>query len=162
MNEQQRGVFRELLVRTRVAALGTLHGGAPFVSMVPFAITASGEALTVHVSRLATHTHDMLRDGRVSVMVMGRERDDTPAQAVPRVTLQGEAVQTLNGTEEWEACRAAYLGRFPEAAPLLEFGDFSFFAIHPKGARLVAGFAQAVSIRHEELMPELQSLSGQS
>lgn len=158
MNEQQAGVFQALIRRNRVAALGTLHGGAPFVSMVPFAVTADGGAFAIHVSRLSTHTHDMLRDPRVSLLVMDREAEEQSAQAVPRVTIQGEAVQAFNGSEEAEACRDAYIGRFPEAAPLLEFGDFSFFAITPKSARLVAGFAQATSLQAEQVAEALRSL----
>jgi len=47
------------LVRSRtVAALGTLHAGAPFVSMVPFAVLPEGDAFvakplgTVYQERL--------------------------------------------------------------------------------------------------------------
>ncbi len=157
MNEQQASVLQALIRTNRVAALGTLRGGAPFVSMVPFAVTADGAAFAIHVSRLSTHTHDMLRDPRVSLLVMDREAEGMPAQAVPRVTITGEAAQAMNGTEECEACRAAYIARFPDAAPLLEFGDFSFFAITPKSARLVAGFAQATSLQAEALVDALRS-----
>lgn len=52
-----------------IAALGTLHRGQPFVSMVPFALLSNGEALVIPVSRLAAHTQDMLRELRISLMV---------------------------------------------------------------------------------------------
>jgi len=58
------------LVRARsTAALGTLHGGAPYVSMVPYAIAADGSGLLIHVSTLAAHTKDMLADARVSLLI---------------------------------------------------------------------------------------------
>ena len=64
------------LVRSRtVAALGTLHAGAPFVSMVPFAVLPEGDAFVIHVSRLAAHTRDMIDDPRVSLLVMQPEGD---------------------------------------------------------------------------------------
>jgi len=52
----------DLLRRRSTAALGTLHDGAPFVSMVPYAVLPDGAAFVVHVSRLAGHTKDMLAD----------------------------------------------------------------------------------------------------
>ena len=36
--------------------------------------------------------------------------------------------------------------RFPSAAPLFDFADFSLFLIDVTSARLVAGFAQAVTL----------------
>ena len=39
----------------QVAALGTLHEGAPYVSAVPFALLEDGSAFIIHVSELAAH-----------------------------------------------------------------------------------------------------------
>ena len=146
------------LVRGRsVAALGTLHGGAPFVSMVPFALLPDGSAFVVHVSRLAAHTKDMAADARVSLLVMQPEGGGTAPQALARVSVQGEAAEIGKGSEAERACREAYLARFPEAAPLTEFGDFSFFVIRPAQARFVAGFAQAMSVTGETLAGVLRA-----
>jgi hypothetical protein len=145
------------LVRSRTAAaLGTLHEGAPFVSMVPFAVLPDGDAFVVHVSRLAAHTKDMAGDPRVSLLVMQPEGGGTAAQALARVSIQGEAKEMEKGSAGERACREAYLARFPEAAPLTEFGDFSFFAIRPSQARFVAGFAQAMSVTGETLAKTLR------
>ena len=135
----------------RAAALGTLHAGAPFVSMVPYALLPHGGAFVVHVSRLAGHTKDMLADPRVSLLVMQAEGEGVDAQALARLTVQGEARELAKGSGEEGECRAAYLARFPEAGPLTGFGDFSFFAIRPAQARFVAGFAQAMSLTGESL-----------
>lgn len=140
------------LVRGRTAgALGTLHAGAPFVSMVPYALLPDGSAFVVHVSRLASHTKDMLADARVSLLVMQPEGDGVAAQALARVSVQGEALEAAKGSPAEPACREAYLARFPEAEPLTGFADFSFFAIRPAQARFVAGFAQAMSVTGESL-----------
>lgn len=132
-------------------ALGTLHEGAPFVSMVPYAVLPDGAAFVIHVSRLAAHTKDMLADARVSLLVTQPEGEGAAAQALARVSIQGEAREAAKGSDEERDCRAAYLARFPEAAPLTEFGDFSFFALRPAQARFVAGFAQAMSLTGESL-----------
>lgn len=135
----------------KAAALGTLHGGAPFVSMVPFALLPDGSAFVVHVSRLAAHTKDMLADARVSLLVTQPEGEGVDAQALARISIQGAARQLEKGSGEEREARGAYLARFPEAAPLTEFGDFSFFAVRPVQARFVAGFAQAMSLTGETL-----------
>ena len=146
------------LVRNRtVAALGTLHAGAPFVSMVPFAVLPAGDAFVIHVSRLAAHTKDMLDDPRVSLLVMQAEGEGVPAQALARVTILGEAREMEKTSPEERACREVYLARFPEAEPLTGFGDFSFFAIRPARARFVAGFAQAMSVTAETLAKALRA-----
>jgi len=141
----------------RVAALGTLHDGAPFVSMVPYALLPDGGAFVVHVSRLAGHTKGMLADPRVSLLVVQSEDGEVAAQALARVSVQGEARPAERESEDEERARAAYLARFPEAGPLTGFADFSFFAIRPVQARFVAGFAQAMSLTGETLARTLRS-----
>jgi putative heme iron utilization protein len=100
----------------------------------------------IHVSRLAAHTKDMLAEPRVSLLVMQAEGEGASAQALARVSIQGEAAEVRKDSAEEKACRDAYLARFPEAAPLTDFADFSFFSIRPSAARFVAGFAQAMSV----------------
>jgi hypothetical protein len=145
------------LVRSRtVAALGTVRAGAPFVSMVPFAVLPEGDAFVIHVSRLAAHTKDLIGDPRCCLLVMQPEGEGVAAQALARVSIQGEAREMEKGSAAARACREAYLARFPGTAPLTEFGDFSFFAIRPSQARFVAGFAQAMSVTGETLAKTLR------
>jgi putative heme iron utilization protein len=77
---------------------------------------------------------------------MAADAGRAAAQGLARVTVQGLARQVEKQSADEAACRAAYLGRFPDAEPLLAFGDFSFFLIAPTAARFVGGFAQATSV----------------
>lgn len=138
-------VLRNLIQGKRVAALGTLHAGKPFVSMVPFAV-AGGGTLVIHVSKLASHTQDMLRNPEVSLLVAESENSEKMAQALARVTIQGRARVRERDHRNYAEARAAYAGRFPDAAPLFDFSDFKLFVIRPISVRLVAGFGQAVTI----------------
>ena len=142
-------VLQGLIRERSVAALGTVHAGHPFVSMVPFAVTPDGRALVVHVSRLAAHSGNMRRDGRVSVLVMEPEQPDRMPQALARVTIQGDAREVGVGDPEYSRAREAYLGRFPDADGLFELADFSLFLIGVTSARLVGGFAQAATLSPE-------------
>ena len=138
------------LVRERAtAALGTLHAGAPFVSMVPYAIAKDG--FIIHVSTLAAHTKDMLADARVSLLIAQGEGRGASPLALMRVSVQAEAQPISRETTEYAAHKAAYLDRFPDADDMFEFADFSVFLLRPASARFVAGFGEAHSLSGESI-----------
>jgi heme iron utilization protein len=139
----------------RIASLGTLHQGEPFVSMVPYAVLPDASGLVVHVSGLSAHTGDMLASPRVSVMIAAADAPDALAQALPRVTIQADAVPIAASDPGHGAARAAYLARFPHAARIFELPDFSLFVIRPVSLRLIAGFAQARTLPPQALAEAL-------
>src|SRR5262245_6656841 len=143
--------LRTLLTTQEIAALGTLHGDEPFVSMVPFALLPGGRGFVVHVSQLAAHTKDMLARPAVSLLVIAPPAPDVPAQALARVTVQGEARQCGAADPDHAAARHAYLTRFPQSEQMFGFADFSLFVIAPRTLRFVGGFAQATSLTGETL-----------
>ena len=150
MNNDLTVVLRQLLHARMIAALGTLHQGAPFVSMVPFAVARDG-SLILHVSRLAAHTRDMLDNRDVSLLVTESEASGKMPQALARVTVQGRGETIERESERHAQVREIYLARFPDAAPLFEFSDFNIFIIKPVSARVIAGFGQAITITGEDL-----------
>ncbi|MFZ2492276.1 MAG: pyridoxamine 5'-phosphate oxidase family protein, partial [Thermoanaerobaculia bacterium] len=143
MTGDARTTLLDLVTHRRTASLGTLHRGEPAVSMVPYALLPDGSGLVIHVSRLASHTADLLASPRVSVMIAAAEEEggDGGPQALPRIAIRGDAVE-LAGDEADEA-REAYLARFPSAAPIFELGDFLLIAIRPESVRVIAGFGAA-------------------
>ena len=139
--------LRELVCRQRIAALGTLHEGAPFVSMVPYAQHPGGADIFIHVSALAGHTRDMLVSPRVSLLIISDSGDSPQSRA--RVSIQGDAKQLDTATAEYAAAKDSYVARFPQAAGIFELADFSIFRIEPVSLRVVGGFAQAFSLGAE-------------
>lgn len=141
--------LRELLAARRTAALASLQAsapGRPGLSMVPYALLPGACALVLHVSALASHTRNLQQQPRVALLVAAPELAGEPVHALPRVTLEGLARFPERGSAEWEAARAAYLARFPEAEPMTALGDFSFVVVALDGARQVAGFGAARSL----------------
>jgi hypothetical protein len=134
------------LLAAPVAALGTLHDGAPFVSMVPVAPAPDGSGLLIHVSGLAQHTRDLVADARMSLLFTAPLTEDQDPLALPRVTLQGAAEAIAADSGEYEQAAGAYLARFPQAEMTLGLGDFSFFRLRPATGRLVLGFGRALSL----------------
>ena len=149
MNRELTDVLRQLIHGRMTAALGTLHQGVPFVSMVPYAVARDGSFI-LHVSRLATHTQDMLDSPEVSLLITESEASGKMPQALARVTVQGRAAMLDSDSEKNTEAREVYLSRFPDAAPLFEFSDFNIFVIKTISARIIAGFGQAVTITGED------------
>jgi heme iron utilization protein len=143
--------LRSLLETQRIASLGTLHQGEPYVSMVPFAFLPGGSGFVIHVSQLAAHTKDMLAHPRVSLLVIAPQSPDVPPQALARATIQGDAIQCAEPMPGHAEAKQAYLSRFPHSATMFELSDFSLFAIRPRSIRFVGGFAQAKTITPEGL-----------
>lgn len=150
MDAELSELMAQLLRARRIAALGTLRAGAPFVSMVPYALVADG--FIVHVSELAAHTKDMLADARVSLMIAEAEDGGKSPLGLMRVTVQGRAQRVSTGSADLPELKAAYLARFPDAEQMFGFADFSIFLIRPEAARFVAGFGQAHSLSAESLL----------
>src|SRR5438105_12808862 len=115
-----------LIRKERIAHLGTLRGGAPMVSMTLYLPDESFSAFTVHVSRLAWHTQDMMQDARVALSIA--ETDDSRADpfTLMRVTVRGEAANLSNEGKDFEKLKARWLARFPEQPNNFELADFSF------------------------------------
>ncbi|HVH90618.1 MAG TPA: pyridoxamine 5'-phosphate oxidase family protein, partial [Candidatus Acidoferrum sp.] len=132
-----------------IAALGTLHEGIPFVSMVTYAVASDGSFIS-QVSRLATHTQDMLNHPEVSLLITESEGSGKMPQALARVTVQGRAKMLERDSQKHIDARDVYLLRFPDAAPLFEFSDFNIVIIKPMSARVIAGFGQAITMTGDD------------
>ena len=150
MNAELNARLARLLRERLTAALGTLHAGAPYVSMVPYAVAEGG--FIIHVSRLAAHTKDMIADARVSLLIAEDEGGGASPLALMRVSVQGEAQAIARESLDHAAYKSAYLDRFPDAQALFGFADFSLYLIRPASARFVAGFGEAHSLSAESLI----------
>ena len=145
MDADTRSALARLLRKERIAHLATLRGGAPMASMTLYLADGQFAAFYVHVSRLAWHTQDMLKDPRVALSIA--EADDGRADpfTLMRVTIRGDACQMSQGPKD------AWLARFPEQAVNFQLADFCFWKIVPRDARFVAGFGRIHNISSKEL-----------
>jgi putative heme iron utilization protein len=146
-------VLRSLLLDRSTAALATLHDGRPAASMIPFAVHTgpTGLRLVTHVSGLAAHTREMRSCPEVCLLITAAETAGTMPQALARVSIPARAEFISADAPDHADLVAAYLGKFPDAEPFFQFGDFSLVAFVPESGRLVAGFARAVTLPPEAL-----------
>lgn len=133
---------RELLQRRRVAVLATVserHGGAPFTSLAPFALSSKGEPLLL-LSALAQHTRNLQADPRASLFVHDPAGAEDDPRTLPRLSVVGRVLR-VPAPDEPDA-RARYLERHPEARGLLAL-DFALYVLAVDEVQLVGGFGAA-------------------
>ena len=157
MQHAQAIALRSLLESAQVAALATLHKGQPAASMVPYALLPQGQGFVIHVSRLATHTADMMAHANVALLVVAPPASAPAARELARASIQAR-VQTISpGSNNHALASQCYLARFPESADTFGFSDFSLLRLAVQSVRFVGGFANTSSImaaRFEAIMSD--------
>src|ERR1019366_1105404 len=141
-----------LLRRSRQGALATLMAGSgdPYCSLVNVASCPDGSPILL-ISSLAVHTRNILADSRVSLMLDERAEGD-PLEG-SRIMLMGRAEQASGDSAA--ILRRRYLNAHPSAEAFVDFKDFSFFRIRPRGTHLVAGFGRILDLKPEKFLTDI-------
>jgi len=132
-----------LVQDVRTAVLLTLRNGRPFGSHVPYVFGSDWTIAYLHLSRLALHTQHLLTDPHLSLFIAEPDGTGKNPLALRRMNLQGEAAPLTSNMPMYEAIKEQYLTRFPQAAPMFGFGDFSLWELKLDEAHFVLGFGQA-------------------
>lgn len=152
MNDNQRTRVRGLILGQRWAALATLaQDESPAISFVAYTPEPAFNGFLIHVSRLASHTHNMLARPTVALAISERDVGDIDPQQLARITIHGLASVIRRGTPDYIASRERYLTKLPQAERLFEFEDFVLIRLVPREARYVGGFANAFTITAAQL-----------
>lgn len=145
-NEQQANLLA-LLKRQRWAALATLSSdNNPEASMVAYALSRNADEIYLHLSELATHSRNLMRHPRLSLVISETDTGDGDPQQLARATVYGQAEILPPGQTGYSAARACYLAHLPTAEQLFDFGDFHLFRLKIERLRFVGGFGQAFNI----------------
>lgn len=142
-----------LICEHRWAALATIEAsGHPVASMVAYAAEPDLSALWFHLSRLASHTQNLLSRGSASLVIGQPDLGEGDPQTLQRVSVSGTAEEVPRGSEAHTQGRTLYLRRLPAAERLFGFGDFVLFRLMPEQIRFVGGFGRAFDLKPEELL----------
>jgi heme iron utilization protein len=155
-----RQLARQLLRTAHYASLATLEPetGDPSASLVSIATDMDGTPVIL-VSRLSSHTTNLLADRRASLLVGTPGKGDPLAH--PRMTIRADARIIDRGNAartnaEYERVRRRFLARQPKAALYVDFPDFLFIALDVKEISLNGGFGKAYQLEPEDLLVSLQ------
>jgi len=151
MEAEMQHELARLVGSQRTAALGTLHDGAPGVSMVLYAVEPGTGAFLLHLSRLAAHTGDLLQEPRVALLIQESDEGTRNPQTLVRVSLSGLAALVPKGTGDYNRAKACYLARHPKSKISFELDDFELVRVIPEAGRFVAGFARAHDLESADL-----------
>jgi heme iron utilization protein len=145
----------KLLLRTaRAGALATIdrNTGHPFASLVNVANDVDGSP-SILISRLSTHTANLEKDARASLLLTAVGRGDPLAH--PRLTVLGDFVQVARTDQSEPRLRRRFLARHPKSAIYADFADFSFWRLAAVSAHLNAGFARAADLKAGDVIADV-------
>lgn len=126
---------RTLMAGLSTGTLSTLsEDGYPHGSYVTFALDGSDPVFLV--STLASHTKNLLRDSRASLMAHEAEHPDPLANG--RLTLLGRVAKL----DDPGGARDAYLAAHPGAAYYADFKDFAFWRLTVERLRYIGGYGR--------------------
>src|SRR5580658_8290032 len=142
-----------LLRTTRAGALATIdrNTGHPFASLVNVATDVDGSPFIL-ISRLSTHTANLEKDGRASVLLASAGPGDPLASA--RLTVLGAFTQIGRDENEEPRLRRRFLARHPKSELYAGFADFSFWRLQVVSAHLNAGFARAADLKAADIVTD--------
>jgi hypothetical protein len=152
MTTENTKLLRELMAGHRVMALGVMVEETPYISLVPFALTADWGAFIIHASRLARHAGGLTPGAPFSAMLHAPDQPETDPLQILRVTFQGVVEVLAEGTAGFEDAKNRYLARFPGSAQTFLLGDFKLYGLHIRKGRLVAGFARTMNFFPQQLV----------
>lgn len=145
MNVEAKAV-KELLESQSFGVLSTHSvdvAGFPFGSVTPYTLTERYNPL-IFISNLAQHTHNILKDNRVSLIVLEKptlDADQDP-QKYGRVSILGQAAPVPISGAENEKLYQRYFQRFPQSEGYQQTHGFQLFQINPIRIRYIGGFGK--------------------
>jgi heme iron utilization protein len=151
---EPKSIAKRLLRATRAGSLATIdrNTGHPFASLVNVATDADGAPLIL-VSRLSTHTANLEKDGRASVLLASTGKGDPLAH--PRLTLLGSFRQLLRDDPGEPRVRRRFLAKHPKSELYAGFADFAFWRLDVVSAHLNGGFARAADLKAADVMTDI-------
>ena len=148
------GIAKALLRTVRAGTLATIdrNSGHPFASLVNVASDFDGSPVIL-ISRLSTHTANLERDRRASILLASIARGDPLAH--PRLTVLGDFKPIARQDAAETRLRRRFLARHPKSELYAGFADFSFWRLDVVSAHLNAGFARAADLKSAELISDI-------
>jgi putative heme iron utilization protein len=136
---------RRLLRRCGRAALATSLRGAPYASLVLYAVDYDARPLLL-LSDLAQHSRNIAFDPRVSLLIDGTAELPEPLSG-PRLSLLGQAEAVAD-----RRLRERFTARYPDSKVYAGFADFKLYRIAVERGQLVSGFGQIAWIEGSDLL----------
>jgi putative heme iron utilization protein len=144
--------YQTLPQRVQSALLSTINAdGSPQASYAPFVMDETYQ-IYIFTSGLSAHTHNLLRTGQVSLLLIEDEADASQIFARQRLTYDCQAQVLPRHAPEWEAIADSFEVRFGQIIQMLRsLEDFQIFCLSPQAGCFVMGFGAAYTVNPHNL-----------
>ncbi|MGY6409970.1 MAG: HugZ family pyridoxamine 5'-phosphate oxidase [Alkalilacustris sp.] len=148
-DDDARALARDLIAGARFGALAVVHPdtGLPHVTRVAIGSDRAGPVTLI--SDLSLHTRALRAEPRACVL-LGEPGDRGDPLTHPRLSLDVTAAFLPRGPEH-DALRALWLQQHPKVKLYIDFADFCFVRLQPRGAALNGGFGRAFLLEAADL-----------
>jgi putative heme iron utilization protein len=149
--EQLQAEIKALHESLHTIQLATLDkADEPYISYTPFVRIESN--FYIFISQLATHTQNLLRNPKLSVLLIEDEATTKNMFARKRLNLKCHASEIKNESDNWSTILDAFEARQGNTVKLLRtLNDFHLFKLIPESGTFVKGFGQAFELSGEDL-----------
>lgn len=152
-NDEARALARSLIADARFGALAVIDPdtGDPMASRIAVGTDAGAHPVTL-ISDLSHHTRALKANPACSLLV-GEPGERGDPLTHPRLTVQAGAVFVDRGDPAHAELRARWLSLHPKSKLYVDFADFRFVRLEPRGAYLNGGFGKAFVLEPGDLLP---------
>lgn len=151
-DDAARALARQLIDAARHGALAVVHPetGLPHVTRIAVATDPEGMPLTL-ISALSLHTRALRTEPR-ACLLLGAPGPRGDPLTHPRLSLDITAGFVPRGADH-DRLREIWLAQHPKARLYVDFTDFAFVRLAPRGAALNGGFGKAWQLTAGDLQP---------
>ena len=144
--------FLKFKTSVKTLSLSTLtEAGHPNISYAPFIEDDTG-CFYLFLSRLASHTQDLLNQPLASILLMEDEQNSRQLFARQRITYQCNINIIQTDDTSYSDILDSFENSFASIIPLLRnLPDFILFKLSPTEGRYVQGFGKAYQLAGEGL-----------
>jgi nitroimidazol reductase NimA-like FMN-containing flavoprotein (pyridoxamine 5'-phosphate oxidase superfamily) len=140
-----REILQELLQSQKLAVLATQREGQPHCSLVAFAVTSNLKYVVFATPKRSQKYENMVRDGRISMLVDNRTGQDTDFQKAVAATIVGLA-EDVPKTDSYNLLEL-YLRKHPKLNEFVSSDDCTLMRMSVDAYRMVRRFQEVTEIR---------------
>ena len=132
--------IKSLLAGQKLAVICSLSSGLPYSNLVAFAETADLRSLVFATSRDTSKYQNLIKDGRVSLLIDNRTNLPADFETAKAITVLGKALEIETGVDQ--GYKEVFLAKHANLAHFLNDSQTSLFVVKVS-TYILAGFETA-------------------
>lgn len=142
---EMRDILHELFESQKLAVLATQRDGQPYCNLVAFAVTSDLKYVVFATPKSSQKYENMVRDGRISMLVDSRTGQDTDFQKAVAATIMGLAEEAPK--TDSDGLLDLYLRKHPKLKKFVSSEGCALVRVSVDAFRIVRRFQEVTVIR---------------